>query len=559
MIFPQVIFIIQAGPDYAGINILATDSEANFLARFQEIAEGDFDFLNVFWTFNQDKPYIQPPLAETLMYKFGRIFFSKVSQIFLLAKFILPALLFLVIYFFVLLFNSDKKIALVSSVGVMFYYSLGSVSEFKSFLAKNFIIPEPSIFSRPIVPVFGLILLFSFLSFLYLYITQSKKRYLWPAGICFGLSFYIYFFTWTFLVVFIFVSALWFLIKRDWLNLKKIFWIIFLSALIALPYWFNLYKLLNNPIFDSSASQTGFIISNSPIIGKYLIIVLILYFLNLYTKRIRGENLWFWSILIISFFTVLNQQIITGRILQPAHYHWYIIKPTVIILLVWFVFGLIQDKHPKYFWLSTSVFAVIGFYLITGQQIFVFLKNEGEVNAYAKQYGSVFNWLNQNMEKEQSIFTGISYTGQRGYVNLYTHLDEYLIKNRYHWIHYEAISGENRLYVLFLEYRLNKITPEMAEKLFFRDLRDEIFFRLLGYEYRLSYTDKDQEASDDMVRKILNEYTEFYQISLESAFKKYPVDYILWDGQLNPEWSLDEYNFLERIYEVKNIKIYKFI
>ena len=244
MILPQVIFIIQAGPDDAGINILATDSEANFLARFQEMAEGDSGFSDIFFTFNQKEPYLQPPLGEILMYKFGRLFLKNTSNIFLLAKFILPVFLFLAIYFFVLLFATDKKIALASSIGVMFYYGVSSVWEFKSFLANNFIIPEPSVFSRPIVPVFGLIILFSFLSFFYLYILQSKKRYGWLAGFCLGLSFYIYFFTWSFLAVFIFVPVFWFLIKKDWFSFKKTLWVIFLGVFISLPYWFNFYKLL---------------------------------------------------------------------------------------------------------------------------------------------------------------------------------------------------------------------------------------------------------------------------------------------------------------------------
>ena len=193
MILPQVLFIIQTGGDCARINILATDCEANFLSRFQEINEGNWGYSDVFWTFHEESPYSRPFVGQITISKIGQIFSLNAIQVHLLTKFLFPAVFFLVIYFFVLLFKIERKIAIASSVGVMFWYGIGSISEIKIFLSNNLVIPGPSVFSRPVVPVLGMITLFIFLSLFYLCINRYKKMYFWLAGIIFGLSFYIYF------------------------------------------------------------------------------------------------------------------------------------------------------------------------------------------------------------------------------------------------------------------------------------------------------------------------------------------------------------------------------
>ena len=555
MVLPQVIFITQAGNDYKGINILATDNEANFLARFQEIAEGDWGFSDIFLTFDKNVSYQRPYLGQVIMYRFGQIFFLSTYQIHLLAKFILPAILFLMIYFFVLLFEPEKKIALASSAGIMLWYGISSISDFKSFLGNNLVISGPSVFSRPVIPVLGIIILFSFLSFFYLYIIQSKKRYYWLSGIFFGLSFYIYFFTWSFLTVFVFVSAFWFLVKKDWLNLKKILEVIFLGAFIALPYWFNFYKLINYQAFDSLAGQAGLVFSQSIIIGKYLIAALLLYFLLLYTKRIKGINFWFWSCLIVSFIVILNQQLITHRVLQPGHYHWYIIKPLTVILFIWFISNLIQNKCKKCFGLLVIILIAGGFYLLISQQIFIYYQFKDEVALYSQRYASIYSWLNQNTIQNQIIFSGILGINQRCLMSAYTHLDEYLYKNKALYPYSLALNK----YILFLEYRLNKITPETAKELFFNDLRKDIFYEIYGYYYRITYLDKGESVPDERVWEIIDEYTYFYQQDLEAEFKKYPIDYMIWDRQLNPQWNLDGFDFLQLIHQVNNVGIYKFL
>ena len=556
MVLPQVLFMFEMGDDYAGVNILATDAEPNFLSRFQEISEGNWGFRDVFWTFNKERSYNRPFLGHVIMYRFGQIFFSDVGQIFLLTKFILPLILFLVIYFFVLLFKPDKRIALLSSVGTMLWYGISSLSELKGFLINNFIVPRYSVFSRPIIPVLGLIILFSFLSFFYLYFSQSQKRYFWLAGILFGLSFYIYFFTWSFLVVFIFISFFWFWFKRDWLRLRKVFGVIFLGALIALPYWFNFYKLINSKIFGSLSDQTGLVVSNSVIIGKYLIGLAILFLIGFYFKKFPKQDLWFWFSLTAGSVVILNQQLITHRVLQPAHYHWYVIKPLTIILLIWFVFSFIQSRYRKYFWLLFIIFISVGFYITTSQQVSIYLNLRDNVRLYSQRYVPVYKWLNENTEKGQLIFSGsVQYVGRLCFLSCYTHLDEYLYKNK---SFYHSSFDQNR-YILFLEYRLDQITPEMAQDLFFNDLRDEIFYEIYSYYYKITYVDYGKSASDQEVQEILDEYVGLYEQDLEALFKKYSIDYILWDKQLNPKWDLDNFDFLELIYQTDEIRVYKFL
>lgn len=555
MILPQVIFMVRTGNNYTGINILATDSESNFLSRFQEITEGDWGFSDIFLVFNKSTPHPRPFLEHVIMYRLGRLFFLNTGQSFLFTKFLLPVILFLIIYFFVLLFEDDKKIALITPVGVILWYGVSSTMELKSFLMDKFIITRPSVFSRPLIPVSGIIILFAFLFCFYSYINKSSRKYFWLSGILFGLSFYIYFYTWSFLSVFVFLSLVWFCIKRNWLNLRKILKAIFLSVLVTLPFWFNFYKLVKYGLFSSSAEIVGLVYSNSIVIGKYLIIVLLFYFLNIYTQTIKREDLWFWSCLIVSFFIVLNQQLITHQVLQPGHYHWYIVKPLAITFLILLVFNLIKKKCKKCFLMSVIIFILFGFYLSISQQIFIYFQSKDEVNLHSQRYAPVYNWLNQNTDKNQIIFSGVLDIGQRYLMSCYTHLDEYLYINRGL---YPSSFAQNEL-TFFLEKKLDKITPKGLEEILSSDLKDKIFYTLYGYYYRVTYLDKGETSADKEVQEFLDKYTSFYQQDLESEFKKYPIDYIIWDKQLNPEWNLDNYEFLRSAYKNNDIGVYEFL
>lgn len=554
MILPQVLFMAIPENKYAGINIMATDSESNFYARFQEVSEGDWRISDIFWTFNKKNPYQRAYLEEVTMYNLGRLFLLNVSQSFLFSKFILAAILFLAIYFFVLLFEKDKRIALSGAIIVMFWHGVSSISEIKSFLGNKFIITEPSIFSRPINPVSGIILLFAFLSFFYLYINRPRKRYFWLAGISLGLSFYLYFFVWSFLAVFVGVSFIFFWMKKDWLNLKKALKASFLAALISLPHWFNLYKMITFKSFGSSASQAGLMASNKIIIGSYLIFTLILYFLNIYAKKIKGGNFWLWTCLIISSVVILNQQIITQRIMQPGHYHWYVIKPLALILFIWFVFSLFQKKNPKYLWSFFLVFLVAGIYLLASQQISTYYRERETVIEYNKQYASVHQWINKNTEKNQIIFASLRDADQRRFISAFTHLDEYLYGNK----HLYPISLEQSKYILFLEFKLDGIDPDKAKEMFFVDLRNEIFYRIYGYYYRVAYVDQGKTVSNQEVEKLVEEYAEFYKEDIKNQFKKYPVDYILWNKQSSPQWKLGQYDFLKLLYNDNGMSVYEF-
>lgn len=555
MILPQIIFMIQTGDDYAGINILATDSEIHYLARFQEIDEGDWGWDTVFLTFNKKEAYQRPHFGQVLMYSFGQLFFLSPVQINLLTKFILPAILFLLIYFFVLSFTKDKRIALSAPAGVMLWHGISSLSEIKNFLANNLVIPKPSIFSRPVIPILGIIFLFAFFYVFYLYIRQGKKIYPWLAGIFLGFSLYIYFFTWSFLIVFIGVAGLWFLFKKDWHNFKKILKVIFLALLINLPYLFNLYKFINLKSFSSVTNQVGLKISNSPIIGVYLILAWVLYFLGWRSKIIKGKNLWFWFCLNVSFVIILNQQIITQRIIQPGHYHWYVIKPLVIVLLIWFVFNFIKNKCKACAWALFLILIAGGFYLLITQQIFTYAQSKDDVLVHSQAYAPVYQWLNQNTDKNQIILSPARDVAQYHLMSCYTHLDEYSFRNKVLF----PYSYEQNKHILFLEYRLNKITPNMAQELFPTKLREELFYKIYDYYfYKTAYLESGK-STDEAVEEILAEYIDFYQKDLELQFKKYPIDYLLWDQELNPDWDLDKLDFLKLIFQANGVKIYKFL
>ncbi|MFS8084987.1 MAG: hypothetical protein ACMG6H_05105, partial [Acidobacteriota bacterium] len=272
---------------------------------------------------------------------------------------ILPALCALAsslaIFWFVWLLARDERF---SSAAVLVVLGFGTLiagqGMARHILNLNYLIPlwisnlvsPTSLYSLPFLrlyqPAVAFPLFFVFCAMVWLALTSATRRraiiVAVGAGFVFGLLVFSYFYLWT-------AAAAWLVcLCAVWLPARKserqravtVFGVIFVLGAIALvPY----YRMLSHRAATVDAAQ-ALVFTHQPDLLRLpeivALVVLILIGLGIRRGAIRvGEPV---VLIILAFgltvFIVFNQQIITGRSLQPIHYEWFIANYCALIALV---------------------------------------------------------------------------------------------------------------------------------------------------------------------------------------------------------------------------------
>src|SRR3989344_490462 len=96
---PNILFVISLVEDYQGIPMMETPNEDFYLARVQEILDGHPSVGSAaYWEYKNEPP-ISPPTGEFLYALPTLIFGISPSTTLVGSRFVLPALLFLLVYF----------------------------------------------------------------------------------------------------------------------------------------------------------------------------------------------------------------------------------------------------------------------------------------------------------------------------------------------------------------------------------------------------------------------------------------------------------------------------
>ncbi len=167
---PYIIFSASLGDKYQGIPMMATANEDFYLARIQEIIDGHPTLGSFAFYEFKDGPSLTPPTAEMFYAIPSLLFGISLMKILVASKFILPFILFLLVYFlinkitvsFYLLSNKLNAIAgaMLVTLGydLVDYRSLWLYFTGKVAPGGNFLI-----WARPVNPVMGAVFLFLFL------------------------------------------------------------------------------------------------------------------------------------------------------------------------------------------------------------------------------------------------------------------------------------------------------------------------------------------------------------------------------------------------------------
>lgn len=557
--FPQIYFSYNNADQYQGIYVATTDNEFSYLARIQEVRDGHFGLGNAISKDGKEDPYIQAPLGEILIAYLGKIFFLDLNGSILLARVLFTFLIFLCIYGLVFLFTKKKTTAVAAAIAVCLAKSLLSRGGIMALLSGGSPTTLFLDFYRPVQPQASTLFFFAFLLLFWIFFDTStqlsvKKRRFFGivSALILGSSFYIYPYTWSFLYVFLGVLCLILLFQRKWPDVKRIILLALGGIIIAIPYFLNIYKSTLQPYFVEVSRRFGLVETHQLVLG-FLVPSLFVIFLLFFPRKWR-ERYVFSLALLIAPFIVLNQQLITGRDFHSGHYHWFIHQPLAIIFLVIIAFYWAEKLLKKAYIPKILTLLVIGASIYTGTIIQAASYNASRDQIlYDQRYSPVIKWFNAHAQKDE-VFLADPHQGD--VLSVYTPLNAFY---NYRSCIYFSASNERIINALFLFYRLNGLAGEDAKDLFFQKQER---YRLVKDIYGIYYRDMVGDAAgipDEVLLSLVEKYKDFLRIPLDMFLVANDVEYITWDTKNYPRWQLDQYSFLDNIYNEGDFKIYQIV
>lgn len=249
-----------------------------------------------------------PWLGPVILGFFAKI--TSVEAVFILADFILPAVIFLLLYRLIRQLKAEPGLAAVGSLGSLFIYQLLTKINPLDWLKPTFFN-----FNRLIPPQLTFVF---FLVFLLALVRSS----IW-SGVWAGVLAYVYFYHW---------SAAWviLLLKRQWRAL-------IIAGFISLPYLWQASQATLEQQWRFGRIEGHFFEPLTTI--RYLIVIGLVYSSRL---PLAAKKL-FYSVFGAAIF-LMNLQLVTGYTIAPGHWPSSTFEPLVPLVLV-VIFGRFLIKH----------------------------------------------------------------------------------------------------------------------------------------------------------------------------------------------------------------------
>lgn len=165
-------------------------------------------------------------------------------------------------------------------------------------------------------------------------------------------SVYLYFYTWQITLTISCLFLILNLVRKKSKNVGILSTSIIISLVIGIPYYRNLLQTrenrdnLSNIFFER---QMGLINSNSFNSSKLLVIgcLILLLVLKVRQKFTLSFQL-ITGCIVLAGIIVLNQNLLTGYVIQPGHYYWYFIAPYIYLVSIIVIIELISSRILKF-------------------------------------------------------------------------------------------------------------------------------------------------------------------------------------------------------------------
>lgn len=555
-IAPTWLSINELGDQYKGVIYSGSADDYTYLARMQEILDGHGLVGSAFYyEYKHFKPLVLP-IGEYFYAVPAFLFNVSLVNVLIYAKFLFPAILFLLTYILVysLIQGDDSFLKKFYSSVVGIFITLGyGLIDYKN--AWETISGQISLFgqilwTRPVNPVTGAILILIFLLLTWKLVNRNSGHLSFFAGLILGLTIY-YFFSWGIAVSFLVIFSFIFLLKKEFKTALNLGIVFFVSLLLSSYFWFNYFNLIRD---KSVLINNGMFFTHAPMLNKLVAVSLIIFipcFLYDYYKSKKEKQelpnwWWFCLSLLVSSAVVYNQQIITGRTIWPYHFVQYTIPFCIIAMMVLY-YNFIKPTIGK-FWIFLPVVIIIFSFLLNVGPILNYRNNLNDYKLIQKN-AVIFDWIKNNAPRDCVILALGGRLEQ--FIPAFTQCNNYMASWNISGVSQERVIHN---YLVYLKMRgvddkqvgdyLNANKSEVVP-LFYSDWKE-----LLG-DY----------VNEPLLEKGINEisfkYKEFYKKNFEMELKKYRLDYIILEDELSAN-LMKELKIDKSIFNSNDIFIYSF-
>ncbi len=559
---PHVIATRMLGSQYRGIPFMYLDNEDYYIARVQEIRDGHWPAGSPFLFEGKDASAVQPATGELIFYVLpSKLFGLSAISFAVFSKFLFPAMLFLLVYWLVLLMTVERESAgqrlsaivagLLSTIG----YQFAPLSSFEAYFLGAATPTDLSIWTRPVNPVTGGLLLFLCLICLWKLFSNKLWKSALIGGVLIGASSF-YLFSWAISITVAALLTVVAVIKKDAALVKRLFVLGLLGTAPFFYFMYSLFRISGDDGMQASFRQ-GLLLTRAPLLNKTLlaclVVFLVLSLLSAWRERKSGKSFFLepWWIfcftMIIGGLAVLNQQLLTGRTVWPYHFVQYTKPMTYIVLVIIFTKTIrpISEVAWKTVLLFIS-FAVFVNALVMTSGTFSALP----AFAALQSDSDVYNWVRLYAPKDCVILTDPTNTRHAQWIPAFTSCNVYLT-------HYtlSGVSTERMLHNFYFWMRQNDVTEESAYS-FLQDHQGEILEAFFE-DWRELYGQRPNNALTRKRTELVSGYAEFLKTPFQESLHKYRVDYFLTGEPLSEE-KLRLYGVREKLFEFDGSYLYAF-
>jgi len=551
-IAPLFLSLQRMGDSFQGI-WPQFNSDANFyLSRMHEVEDGHPDMNNPYFAEHKDAVYPQATGAERFVAFLSQALGVSIPGLQAVLAFITPALMAALMYLLLMMLYPNRLSAFVLSA-VFFTVVTGGMT-------------------KPIHPgiSFPLLLLF-LLSWFYLVFKKERQGiYTVLCGVFLGLLFLTYFFHWSFLFVVLGVYGLTLLVKKDYGQLKRHVIIVAIALAVGAPFLVRALAGVDAPFYEDMALRQGVFATHWPETFPRLTVALawlgVFVFLTRHYRLNHETRSHVLLSLLIANVVYPNHQIITGITIENAN-HWSLM-PVFLYALSghYLVFSIRERVRRSWSALNAAILGVVAImFVIPSWRLYTFnfppyqrSLAVSTTEESQQKYADVLQWIDNNTFRDSVIFSHLAFMRL---VPVYTHANVYYTESAPYLLVSDTEVIERTLLALFFDIddfaardfgmgdvpRILWTQPAMIER------NTHWLHDRLNINYELQYT---LERELELVRSV---YADLAAEGWDSnLLQRYRLDYIVWDKELSPEWNLDAYSELTRVYDQDGIGVFVF-
>jgi hypothetical protein len=559
---PHVLATRALGDDDRGVPFMYVDDEDIYLARMQEIVDGYPNVGSPFFYEYKDERVVQPAFGERVYVILSRITGLLLPETLVLAKFLFPAILFLLVYAFAwrLLPSDRPRIRIAASSAAALLTVLGydflSWREMWEVLRGGDIGLRLSLWTRPVNPILGGIGVFGSLLLLWEMIERKRWWIAVSAGVLLG-GLVFYFFAWGYVLSILVFLGVGFLVQKDWKRVRDLFIALVVSFLVSAPYWYGVFQSLGGD--RTLSTRNGMFFTHEPLLNKTLLLALVLFAAGsivmarwpsplrlpgnhpLQLPLRKGESMLFresWWImcaaLLLGGLWALNQQILTGRMVWPYHFVQYT-KPAVVIVLLVLAVRAFAFRFRK-----TVVFGCVALGLLAVAQVTLAVGTYRSVLddfRERQREAEIFTWLNEEQPKDCVVVVKEDRERFTRQVPAFTHCNVYVSSWTFSGVPLERVEHN-----FFIHLRLLGVASEDARAFM---LANPDLVRLAYFE---DWNQVFETTTDDWLLARIDEAVPEYQAFLEGdaaeQLRTYRADVLISKEPLSEEelrlWRIED-------------------